>query len=172
MATSAMISEQQYLTTSYEHDCEWIDGQVRERAMPDEFHSALQAFFVVYFASLGRTLSLRVRPELRIRVATRRYRIPDITILPLSAPLQAIPDTPPLICIEILSPEDRRGELQEKIADYVAMGVPEVWIVDPRKRLLWTADASGLQPVERFHVPNSDLVIAPAEMFAELDSLL
>ena len=123
MATSAMISEQQYLTTSYEHDCEWIDGQVRERAMPDEFHSALQAFFVVYFASLGRTLSLRVRPELRIRVATRRYRIPDITILPLSAPLQAIPDTPPLICIEILSPEDRRGELQEKIADYVAMGV-------------------------------------------------
>lgn len=172
MATGTMISEQEYLRTSYEHDCEWIEGQVRERAMPDEFHSALQTFFVGYFYQAGRALGLRVRPELRVHVAQRRYRIPDVTILPSSAPLKTIPDSPPAICIEILSPEDRKGELHEKIADYVAMGVKTIWVVDPRRRLLWTADADGMHPVDSFHVPNSDLAITPAEMFAELDSLL
>jgi Uma2 family endonuclease len=171
MATSAMISEQEYLRTYYEHDCEWIEGQVRERAMPDEFHSALQAFFVGYFLQLGRPLGLRVRPELRVHVAARRYRIPDVTVLPSTAPLQAIPDSPPAICIEILSPDERKGELKEKIADYVAMGVQTIWVVDLRRRLLWTADAAGMHPVENFHVPGSDLVITPGEMFAELDSL-
>jgi Uma2 family endonuclease len=172
MATSAIISEQEYLRTDYEHDCEWIEGQVRERAMPDEFHSALQAFFIGYFLRFGRALGLRVRPELRVHVAPRRYRTPDVTVLPSSAPLQAIPDTPPAICIEILSPDERKGELREKIADYVTMGVEAIWIVDPRHRLLWTADATGKHPVENFHVPGSDLVITPSEMFAELDSLL
>jgi Uma2 family endonuclease len=171
MATSAMISEQEYLRTYYEHDCEWIEGQVRERAMPDEFHSALQTFFIAYFALAGKSLGLRVRAELRVHVAPQRYRIPDVTVLPLSAPLQAIPNTPPAICIEVLSPDDRKGELQEKIADYVAMGVEAIWIVDPRRRLLWTADAAGMHPVENFHVPGSELVITPGEMFAELDSL-
>jgi Uma2 family endonuclease len=172
MATSAAISEQEYLRTDYEHDREWIEGQLRERAMPDEYHSALQAFFIGYFLQCGRALGLRVRPELRVHVAERRYRIPDITVLPSSAPLQAIPDSPPAICIEILSTDERKGELREKIADYVAMGVGAIWVVDPRRRLLWTADANGMHPVENFHVPASNLVIAPHEMFAELDSLL
>jgi len=56
MATSAAISEQEYLRTDYEHDREWIEGQLRERAMPDEYHSALQAFFIGYFLQCGRAL--------------------------------------------------------------------------------------------------------------------
>ncbi len=171
MATGAMISEQEYLTTDYEHECEWIEGQVRERALPDEFHSALQTFFIAYFVANGRPLGFRVRAELRVRVAARRYRIPDVTVLPSTASLQPIPDSPPAICIEILSPDDRQGEVQEKIADYVAMGVPAIWGVDPRRRLLWTADAAGLHPAESSYVPGADLVITPVEMFAELDSL-
>jgi Uma2 family endonuclease len=171
MGTTAMISREEYLRTSYEHDCEWIEGEVRERAMPDEYHSALQAFFLEYFLRLKRELHVRVRPELRVRVAARRYRIPDVTILAESAPFQAIPDTPPVLCIEVLSPDDRADELQEKIDDYVAMGVGAIWIVDPRRRKLWTADASGKHKVEAFQVPNSALVISVPEMFAELDSL-
>jgi Uma2 family endonuclease len=171
MATATFISEQEYLHTSYEHDCEWIDGEVRERAMPDDDHSALQMFFITYFASLRRELHIRVRPELRVRVAARRYRIPDVTIMPDDAPRQLIPDTPPLLCIEILSPDERRGELKEKIADYIRMGVPHIWIVDPRRRTLATADADGQHPVGYFNVPNCGRLLHPSEIFEELDAL-
>jgi Uma2 family endonuclease len=171
MGTTAMISQEEYLRTSYEHDCEWIEGEVRERAMPDEYHSALQQFFLMYFQNLKRELHVRVRPELRVRVAARRYRIPDVTILAESAPFQAIPDTPPVLCIEVLSPDDRPGELEEKIDDYVAMGVGAIWIVDPRRRKLWTADTAGMHAADSFQVPNSALILPAAEIFAELDSL-
>jgi hypothetical protein len=41
MATGAMIPMEEYLRTSYEHDCEWIDGEVQERALPADDHAAL-----------------------------------------------------------------------------------------------------------------------------------
>jgi Uma2 family endonuclease len=171
MATAVMIPLEEYLRTSYEHDCEWVDGQVRERAMPDDDHSAVQAFFLVYFSNLKSEFHVRVRAELRVRVAANKYRIPDVTLMPDDVPRKPIPDTPPFLCIEILSPDDRAGELQEKLADYVAMGVKTIWVVDPRRRYLWNADAAGMHVVREFRVPSSERVITPAEMFAELDSL-
>jgi Uma2 family endonuclease len=41
-------------------------------------------------------------------------------------------DQPPLIAIEILSPDDRLMDLQEKIDEYVKFGVEHIWIFDPR----------------------------------------
>jgi Uma2 family endonuclease len=38
---------------------------------------------------------------------------------------------PPELVVEILSPEDRAGELQRKLTEYFAIGVDRVWIVDP-----------------------------------------
>jgi Uma2 family endonuclease len=42
-----------------------------------------------------------------------------------------IPGTPDL-AVEILSPEDRPGEIDEKVADYLRARARQVWIVDPR----------------------------------------
>jgi Uma2 family endonuclease len=171
MATSTMVPLEEYLSTNYEPDCEWIDGKLRERGTPDEFHSATQQFFLQYFGRMRRELGVRVRPELRLHVSKRRYRVPDVLLLPASAKFQPIPDTPPVLCLEVLSPDDRPGELKEKIADYLAMNVGAIWIVDPRRRKLSTADARGTHEVERFAVPNSDIWISAEEIFAELDEL-
>jgi Uma2 family endonuclease len=37
-----------------------------------------------------------------------------------------VPDTPPLIVVEILSPDDRLTEVREKLEEYRAWGVPHV----------------------------------------------
>ena len=34
--------------------------------------------------------------------------------------------------MEVLSPDDRAGAVQEKIDDYLAFGIPYVWVVNPR----------------------------------------
>jgi Uma2 family endonuclease len=169
MAITTTMPLEEYLRTSFEHDCEWVDGEVRERAMPDDDHSALQAFFIVYFAALSRELNVRVRPELRLHVSARRYRIPDVLLMPESSPRQPVPDTPPLLCIEIVLPDDRPGDLREKLDDYLAMGVGAIWVIDPRRRKLSTVDAEGTHQVESFKVPGSSYIISAAEIFAELE---
>lgn len=50
---------------------------------------------------------------------------------------------PPFLCIEVLSPEDRMTRLEERIAEYLAMGVPYVWIFDPQTRKAFAATASS-----------------------------
>jgi Uma2 family endonuclease len=37
----------------------------------------------------------------------------------------------PLLCIEILSPEDRLNAMRKRVQDFLDMGVAEVWIFDP-----------------------------------------
>lgn len=43
-------------------------------------------------------------------------------------------DGVPVLAVEILSPNTTLDELNEKIDEYLAAGVPLVWIVDPRRR--------------------------------------
>ena len=165
----ALVPLEEYLATSYEHDCEWVEGELRERAMPDDDHSAIQAFLIGYFMSMRRTLGVRVRGELRVRVAPERYRLPDVALISRKGPRQAVPDKPPVLCVEILSPDDRASELAEKIADYVAMGIQAIWIVDPRTRALFQADADGMHPAEALMLPGTTVRLTGAEIFAELD---
>ena len=49
---------------------------------------------------------------------------------------------PPFLCIEVLSPEDRMTRVEERINDYLDMGVPYIWVVDPETRKAFLATAT------------------------------
>lgn len=40
----------------------------------------------------------------------------------------------PVLAIVVLSPDDTAAELQAKIDDYLAMGVPTVWVIHPKTK--------------------------------------
>jgi Uma2 family endonuclease len=44
---------------------------------------------------------------------------------------------PPLLCVEILSPEDTVSRTNTRVQDYLKFGVPVVWVVDPREKRVW-----------------------------------
>jgi Uma2 family endonuclease len=70
-------------------------------------------------------------------------RMPDIGVYGESVELT--PDVSPLVCIEVLSPDDRFMELIERIDDYLARGVRYVWLLDPSARRAYVATSeSGL----------------------------
>jgi Uma2 family endonuclease len=75
-----------------------------------------------------------------------------------------VPDTPPLIAVEILSPDDRLTEVREKLEEYRAWGVPHVWLVDPHSRRLYSCDA-GLREVASFLVGELDIEVTPDQVF-------
>jgi Uma2 family endonuclease len=63
--------------------------------------------------------------------------------VPLPEPDEQVFTQPPAICIEILSPEDTFPTLQARLDDYIAMGVPNVWVIDPVTRRAWRITSDG-----------------------------
>jgi Uma2 family endonuclease len=99
-----------------------------------------------------------------MKVREGLYLIPDVAVFWPSAPALLVPDSPPLIAIEILSPDDRLTAVREKLQEYRAWGVPHVWLVDPHSRRLYTCDA-GLTEVNSFSIPELNVMLGPVEIF-------
>lgn len=71
---------------------------------------------------------------------------------------RTILDEPPLLAAEILSPSDRQREVEARVDEYLAAGVPLVWIVSPHFRTI-TAHAPGKDP--QMFSGNADLIAEP-----------
>jgi len=171
MATSTVVPLSEYLQTSYRPDRDWIDGEVKERNVGEVQHGSVQKFFIRYFGSREEELNILVWPEQRVQVMATRFRVPDVTVMSASAPFEAIITVAPILCIEILSKDDRMSEIEERAQDYLAMGVPMVWIVDPKTRTAFQKNKLGLEAVEELTLPNQGVRVAVAKVFAELDRL-
>jgi Uma2 family endonuclease len=142
MATRALIPVEVYLTSVYRPDCDYVDGEVLERNLGERDHSYIQVALAAYFFARRKALNLEVFTEQRVQVRANRYRIPDICVV-LGGTKEKIFTTPPFLCIEILSPEDRMTRVWERIHDYFEMGVPNVWVIDPETRFAHIASPAG-----------------------------
>ena len=173
MSSATLIPVSEYLSASYEHDCDYIDGELQERNVGERPHSFLQGILVAIFNANRRAWGVVAGTELRVQVAATRYRIPDVCVLRRSDPADAIVKTPPMICIEVLSPEDRMQRVQERAEDYARMGVEHIWIIDPIRRQAWIATGDGSQTHvdAELTVPGTPVRISLAEVFAELDDM-
>ena len=171
MRTETLISVEEYLETSYDPDRDYVDGKVVERNVGERDHSELQLRMSVYLDALRRKLDLRVYPEQRVQVKPTRFRIPDICVVTGPRPTERIFTKPPLLCIEILSREDRVGAMQEKIDDYLEFGVRYVWVIDPRTRRAWVHTEAGVRKARDgvLRTENPEIVVRLAEVFAAID---
>src|ERR1019366_6054906 len=131
MAVASAISVEQYLSTSYRPDCDYVDGEVLERNLGEIQHGLTQSEIVVYLRLKYPRLRGRVITETRVQTSATRFRIPDVCVLAEDAPREKIILTPPALCIEILSPEDRLNRTMQRLDDYFRMGVPVCWVIDP-----------------------------------------
>jgi len=142
MASRTLISVEEYLRTSYRPDCDYVDGEVLERNMGEKSHAKLQKAILLYLSAREKELGIWVIQEQRVQVSAKRFRIPDICVT-LGEPNEEILRQPPFICIEILSPEDRWPRIQQRIDDYLAMGVPHVWVLDPAAKTAYSVTRSA-----------------------------
>jgi Uma2 family endonuclease len=129
--STTLVSVEEYLGTSYpDGDREYVDGEIVERNLGEIDHADLQSRIVVYL--------LRQYPDFwaaaagRVRVHSARIRVPDVTLVAGPRPAGRIVAVPPHLVVEVLSTDDRAGAVQEKIDDYLAFGIPYVWIVNPQ----------------------------------------
>ncbi|MGA2716196.1 MAG: Uma2 family endonuclease [Bryobacteraceae bacterium] len=163
-----MISLDEYLSTVYEPDCEYVDGDLVDRNAGELDHSGLLGIIAALLYNQRAQHGIHVFPVLRVQVAATRYRIPDITVTTQKARGKILRE-PPFLCIEILSPEDRASRMQTKIDDYLSFGVQHVWIIDPDSRKGWSYTREGKrESTEVLATSDPHLTLSLKEIFNEL----
>jgi Uma2 family endonuclease len=162
MSAATTVSVEDYLRRTEKPYCEYIDGVLRPKAMATKLHSLIQFLLQVLLDRQG----VEALAEVHVRLSPTKYLIPDVIAAPeIQSPY---PTEPVLLCVEILSPEDRLGATLAKCEEYHAWGVPFCWVIDPEKQTAWQYHA-GSEPerIERsgtllagsLSVPLADLFI-------------
>jgi len=162
-----LLAVEEYLASSYEPDCDYVDGHIEERNLGETAHATLQLKIGSYLlVNYGRE-GVAVGTEWRIRVSSTRIRIPDVCVV-LGDSTEEVPTKPPFLCIEVLSPEDRMSPVEKRIQDFLLMGVPYVWLLDPQTKQAYAATpADGLCEVKNgvLRTENPVFEVPLAELF-------
>ncbi len=170
---SPALTIEEYLNTSYRPDCDFVDDHIEERHLGTPKHSLLQMELGFWFRSHRAEWKVRVMGDVRTRTRQTRVRLPDVAVVreEVMDLEETVISSPPLIAIEILSPEDRMKRVVPRMEEFVAMGVAHVWLLNPVKRLAYTLTLTGLNQVDepRLTVPGTSIYLDLAELFSALD---
>ena len=163
MESDAQLSLEEYLRTSYRPDCEYVDGEVRERNVGGWEHGRMLAVLAGWFGGRERAWKVMGSAGQRVRISAKRVRVADLVLVRPGVQPDVLVEAPVLV-VEVLSPEDSYSELEERCRDYHAMGVETVWLIDPRTR-------SGKVCRGMDWVGGERLTVAGTEIFVELSGL-
>jgi len=137
MSATATVSVEDYLRRTEKPYCEYVDGVLYPKPMATLLHGLIQFMLQVLLRKQG----VQAVAEVHVRLSPTKYLIPDVIAAPtLEGPY---PTVPVLLCVEILSPEDRVGAMLAKCEQYHAWGVPFCWVIDPEKQTAWQYPAGG-----------------------------
>ena len=144
VSVSPFVSVEEYLRTVYETDVDYVDGILEDRNVGEMDHSMVQRMLLLALVRFEEVLDVVAVIETRTQTQRTRYRVPDVAIVRLHNASEQIIRTPPRLCVEVMSPEDRLPRLRKKCEDYLAMGVPAVWIFDTPKQTAYEMTIDGL----------------------------
>jgi Uma2 family endonuclease len=134
MAIATQMTVEEYRNADFDGDPEYVNGDVLDRNVGELDHSWTIRNLMFYFASREATLGVFALPTWTFKLTESHYRVPDFVIVAGSQPDEQILETRPLVCVEVLSPEDRAAPMLRKIADYLNYGVRYVWVLDPQTK--------------------------------------
>jgi Uma2 family endonuclease len=169
MATISQISLREYLAANYRPDREYVDREVRERRVGRWEHARMQWLLAAWFFTHEKEWGITGSTEQRVRVSDNRVRVPDLVVL-TAGPQPDVLTDPPLLVIEILSPDDSYSDTQERAQDYRAMGVRTVWIVDLKTRTGRMCSGAEWVEASRLEVRGTPLFVNLPDVFSQLAS--
>lgn len=143
MSTTTFHTAEQLLAlpTGMGKRYELLAGELREMspsgwrhgAVVDNLHTLLGSF--IRAAKLGRGFGAET--GFRIASDPDTVRAPDFAFiakenLPSDTPAEGFWPGAPDLAVEVLSPNDRMGEVDEKIDAWLTAGCTAVWVIDPK----------------------------------------
>ncbi len=173
MATAATkVSLEEYLQTSYRPDVEYIDGVLKEKPVPEYFHGVLQVILGMWFRQHRAEWDIGTSVETRTEVERGRFRLPDVVVVRKEDEAEGPLVKPPLIAIEVLSPDDSYADLRARADDLRKMGTENIWLLDPKGRTADVWNGKSWEPAigTRLLAVNAPVYVDLHWLWAELDS--
>jgi len=119
---------------------EWVDGEVIILSPASLLHQALDTFLLSVLTSFVsfRDLGIVLGPPFQMKTGPDLPgREPDVIFVArehLDRLRDVYLDGPADLVVEIVSPDSRTRDSQDKLHEYEEGGVPEYWVLDPFRR--------------------------------------
>jgi Uma2 family endonuclease len=163
MTVQAPVSIGEYLTSVYDPDVDFVDGELEDRYVGEKDHAKLQVRVLQLFGKLNPKWFVTI--ETRMRVSDTRFRVPDVCVYE-QEPDEQVFTSPPLAVVEVLSPDDRMTRMHRKLEDYYTMGCRNVWLLDPWGKKAFAYDGTAITEVhDELSVAGFDIKLS--EVFPE-----
>ncbi|HTX77388.1 MAG TPA: Uma2 family endonuclease [Terracidiphilus sp.] len=165
------VTIEEYRSTVFEHDCEYVDGVIEERDLGEFEHAFVQGILTTLFNNHRADWGVYALPEQRVQTQKSHFRVPDIAILREGSRREGILTHPPLLVIEVQSPDIPLRKTELKSLEYLQFGIENVWVIDPYARVAYRGTEAGLELVRsgELTIPGTPIRVVPEELFAELD---
>ena len=150
---------------------ELIDGREVQKPLPKKLHAFAETFLLV---DLANRLPKPYEALLELNTICGQDRlVPDIIVTERSARyLDGDLADPPMLAVEIMSPEQPLSDLLDRCERLHKAGTPQCWIIWPEKRRAWIYTPVSFQEAHgnlAASVGESTIEVSLQEMWAELD---
>ncbi len=171
MATTHLVPLGEYLGSTYRPDVDYVDGRLEERNLGDFDHADVQLSLGSFLRVRQAAWGVRVLSEVRVQVAPTRFRIPDLCVLPADTVRNPVVLHAPVLCVEVLSPRDTVTAMRRRVQDFLNMGVPAIWILDPQTRTAYVCVGEEMREQRdgSLRVEGTAIEVEVGEIFATLD---
>jgi Uma2 family endonuclease len=137
---------------------EVVNGEIRIMPPPKWVHTRIVVnlnLAITAQVDAGEVTVVAAQFGLIIRRAPLTSRVPDLAVFENSTIVEKdgyIHSAPQLV-VEVLSPANTPAAMEEKLADYASLGVPEVWVFSPATRSVevFYLEDGLLRPVQVFN---------------------
>jgi Uma2 family endonuclease len=125
--------------TDYLYELE--NGELIFMPSESELNQRIAIFLLIYFSQLGIPYyRLRMKTEIAVNSRMVGVRVPDLVVFSeelaqvmqnATRSLILMDMPPPLLVVEVVSPNQEKRDYRYKRSEYAARGINEYWIVDP-----------------------------------------
>ena len=128
---------------------ELIKGELLTMPLPKREHGRVAAKLTII---LGQYVNASRLGEICAEAGYKLESDPDTVLGPdvsfvaqdrITLSPEGYHDGPPDLAVEVLSPGDRRGRVERKLALWLESGTRSVWLVDPRRRTVEIISSTG-----------------------------
>lgn len=125
---------------------ELVDGRLDVSPAPGSLHMRVANRLSAHLNNVcGGEYEIGENAGINLDSARTSHRIPDVVVFDGAPPADGYTDVPPLLAVEIISPDSIFRDSSTKRAEYAAFGIPSYWIINP------LADRIGLLELRLDH---------------------
>jgi Uma2 family endonuclease len=152
MATPDLLTADELLALNIpDKRTELVRGRLIVREPAGFRHGVVAAELTARLAGFVKThaLGVVVAAETGFKLFSNpdTVRAPDVGFIRTARVPNPLPrgyaDVAPDLAVEVLSPDDRAGEVLAKVSDWLSAGCQLVWVIDPERRLARVYRADG-----------------------------